>query len=51
MTSIFHTELESRWNSFPLIFQLANIGAEVEEQLIGLKKGIRKWLKTPFIGA
>lgn len=46
MTFVFHTELESRWNSFPLVFQMANIGAEVGRTISWTKKGNHEMAKN-----
>lgn len=46
MKSVFHTELESRWSSFPLVFQMANIGAEVGRTINWTKKGNKEMAKN-----
>jgi len=42
MNNIFHTDLEKRWKDFPLIEQMANIGAEVGRTINWRKKGNTK---------
>ncbi|HMS22798.1 MAG TPA: hypothetical protein PKA38_03470 [Candidatus Levybacteria bacterium] len=48
MNSVFHTELEPRWNSFPLVFQMANIGAEIGRTINWTKKGNKEMAKNAF---
>lgn len=35
----YHKDLASQWNTFPLVFQMANIGAEVGRAISWTKKG------------
>lgn len=51
MTSVFHTDLESRWNTFSILFQMANIGAEVGRTINWTKKGNKEMAKNALYRA
>jgi hypothetical protein len=51
MSSLFHTELESRWSIFSIHEQMANIGAEVGRTLSWRKKGNEKMKMNAFYRA
>lgn len=51
MSNLFHKDLKERWNSFPLVFQMANIGAEVGRAISWRKKGNEEMKKNALYRA
>ncbi len=50
MTDIQHSQLAAgRWHSFSLMFQLANVGSEVERALNWRNKGNRQYSQLAFL--
>lgn len=49
--NIFHTDLESRWQTFTIFEQMANIGAEVGRTITWRKKGNSQMSKNAFYRA
>ncbi len=51
MSNIFHTKLASRWNSFSILEQMSNVGAEVGRTISWTKKGNEQMAKNALYRA
>lgn len=49
--NLFHKNLQKRWKTFSLVFQMANIGAEVGRAISWRKKNDPKTSKNAFYRA